>query len=966
DRRGSLPSDVAIWYWFDGDPVSLARSHSMIYAGGRMMHRLSQVHKSFHYRATGGDDQTMPWLRLEVVEPPRVTQAILQVHPPKYTGIAPYSAEVRVHGLVGSRVSVAAEVDKPIQSARLELSEPSRESLSAEIAEDGRRFLLRADAEPGWRLTESGTYRWALVDRDDQVVSWDTPAAIDVVADSPPQLAIESPRPDTSYTPGADIPFRLVVKDDLAIQNALLRVAGQQRVIFESATPPSAQPPETWPPHGHQQIVDGAVALKELADVVPGQSIKLQWVATDYMPQESLPVEVTIQIITLEEWMKRAERRQTTLLQQLHAALQLQRTVRTQTSSASVPRAVEAASAVDASVDTAPGSVAWPAIELGQQRVRGLLDEEQGALAIVQQLLGEHASNHVADLQLAGHLMELQQRLQRVVTEDLLPIERRLRSIVQQGNQQVGNAAAGGKGKSSEGADPPSTILAGQQRAILALEELVDQLSQWSGYRLLAQEVSDLASAQEELQLATRSLPTAARDLLALSADERGALHHLGDRQHQMASQLDRLQQRLERMRQELGNSNPLAAATMDEALRRLRDSGMSAEMRSAASQIQQNRIGVAAASQQNVLAGLRTLFETLSESADRDDGQLAEELRTAASRSRGLLQRQTHAADQAEATAGMSETERAAALAEIQRTEEEIGTGVHELERRLHQLRQSQAAQSLEESSSALSSAAAAAGRRDGTATTAAAREAARLLNEVSRKLAHDARMLDESRQQADRRLLMQQLHVLKAEQELLIQDTQRTGTDPAQSTEGNTRPSLAALATRQRQAADSAEAMAQRETSLPAVSQGLRSAARSMRRAETGLASGHADEVVTGLQHLAARRLQLLLDALSISDMPDDTPRDAPEGASPDAPTPENESPNRISREEILFLKSWQQEINRRTEELARAGTAEQPLASAQERELQELAQEQEQVASALEQLLSDAAGPEPEEER
>jgi hypothetical protein len=43
DENERLPADVTIWYWFDGDDQTAARAHRMVFAGGKMTHRLPGV-----------------------------------------------------------------------------------------------------------------------------------------------------------------------------------------------------------------------------------------------------------------------------------------------------------------------------------------------------------------------------------------------------------------------------------------------------------------------------------------------------------------------------------------------------------------------------------------------------------------------------------------------------------------------------------------------------------------------------------------------------------------------------------------------------------------------------------------------------------------------------------------------------------------------------------------------------------
>ena len=64
-----------------------------------MIARREKVSTSFDYRAEGGDDRRMPWMHVEVVEPPRIAALEIMLHPPAYTGWPVQSAERRIVAL---------------------------------------------------------------------------------------------------------------------------------------------------------------------------------------------------------------------------------------------------------------------------------------------------------------------------------------------------------------------------------------------------------------------------------------------------------------------------------------------------------------------------------------------------------------------------------------------------------------------------------------------------------------------------------------------------------------------------------------------------------------------------------------------------------------------------------------------------------------------------------------------------
>ncbi|MGE0609953.1 MAG: hypothetical protein AB7O62_22880, partial [Pirellulales bacterium] len=182
------------------------------------------VRRSFSYRATGGDDQSMVPTKLVVVEPPNLESLSLTVQPPAYTG---WPDEVfldkMLRALEGSRVAVSGQTTKKIASARLQIDEA--EPLDADIAEDGFGFSLPIrDGDGDFVVTQTGTYRVLLEDAEMPGVVGGKEARYEIrsVSDMPPTLAIEQPAANGYVTADADVPLKIAAKDDLAIRDVSL------------------------------------------------------------------------------------------------------------------------------------------------------------------------------------------------------------------------------------------------------------------------------------------------------------------------------------------------------------------------------------------------------------------------------------------------------------------------------------------------------------------------------------------------------------------------------------------------------------------------------------------------------------------------------------------------------------------------------------------------------------------------
>ena len=106
DTAGPLPDDVRIEYRMADRASRESTNEPMTRAGEAMLARRENIRQSFAFRAVGGDDHTMPWHWVEVVEPPRLEAFSVIAHPPAYTGLPSASAEGHLEVLAGSGLEV--------------------------------------------------------------------------------------------------------------------------------------------------------------------------------------------------------------------------------------------------------------------------------------------------------------------------------------------------------------------------------------------------------------------------------------------------------------------------------------------------------------------------------------------------------------------------------------------------------------------------------------------------------------------------------------------------------------------------------------------------------------------------------------------------------------------------------------------------------------------------------------------
>ncbi len=183
DSRGArLPGEVYIHYRFTG-PEGAAEEETAVMpqVGNAAIARRENVTRPFSYRVEGGDDNSMPWLPVEVLEQPAVKSLSIGLFPPPYTGWPPEKAENNIRALAGTRLKIEATATKPLQSAALCL-EGGRE-FTGRLSPDG---LLITFDDTALVVEKSASYWFRLADREGLVGGENDRWEITALADAPP------------------------------------------------------------------------------------------------------------------------------------------------------------------------------------------------------------------------------------------------------------------------------------------------------------------------------------------------------------------------------------------------------------------------------------------------------------------------------------------------------------------------------------------------------------------------------------------------------------------------------------------------------------------------------------------------------------------------------------------------------------------------------------------------------------
>ncbi len=965
DGNGRLPRTVEIHFWYEGDDRSEIKTKEMKFADGRMVHREENVRRSFRYRASGGDDDTMEWIPLEVIEPPQVESLEVQLHPPAYTGWPVETSGENVHAIEGTLLAATGRLTKPAVALALQTDgHETPTAVPVELSEDGLTFRLSYDSEPAWTVQQSGTYWFEATDPDGLRSSGDRRWNIRAVEDMPPTVSLEKPGSNTFVTSDAVVPISAFVKDDLAIHAIVLRFTcndstkpdqeGAEETVEAYRGPDSAPRVaesglRSEGERGESREFEHSWDLSTLQGLEPGQWIEFTIAASDYKPQESQSVPRRLTIISVDELEDRIAARQSYILGQLAEVLRVQRDTRSQTKS------LEIGLEVTKRLDKKDVSQLESA-ELNQRQVgRMLSDPKDGVQTQIEALLHELASNRVDNPEVHRRMTELLEAVELISRDHVPLIQRELTGARKVARAQLDSAEDPDAPSGDEADDALASSLSragsSQDQVITILERLLGELTEWDSYRRFAREISRIRQNEGEILQETEQarLDTLGKELRDLDSQERANLKRLTERQTELARRFDKIQSRMDKMRVGLQDADPLAAETLADAVDLARRAAIGGQMHESARQVNQNRVGQAAETQKDIVDSLQELIDTLANRREhelerrlRKMDEAADELKELRKKVKELQDKIDRAKDQPD------EQTRERELQRLSREQKELAEQAKRLARRLQRLQAERSASLLEEASSQLDAAGDASEQGEGESALEQAQKAESKLEEAERELEKEKRkaqqdLLDE---QMDR--LEQQIAGLVARQQSVIDTTLELDGLRVQQNGRLTRGQLASVgdvARQQRSLATDCAAMAERIAKAKSFVLALQGAMREMDRAAGGLDRGDTGESTQQSELAAHARLRQLQEALKRDDSQSGQPPGSknPGGDGPRAPPPD--AVQRLA--ELKLLKLMQLEINRRTIELEKIRRRKGMLTEEQVEVLRDLSVEQGRLA-------------------
>ena len=953
DKTGRLPDVVKMQVRYPTPTGTRTENRQLRPLAERLVFRLDNVRQSLAYRASGGDDDTMPWTELSVIEPPKVQSLDIAITPPRYTGLPTEKAGRIGKAIAGSSLAIRGRVDKPIRSARLRSETAAGTTLPAvSIAANQLSFQVPADGATPWLMEKSGAYWVELADESGLPTGRDTRFELQVLADSPPAISWETPADQTFVTPRALVPIRCLVKDDLAIRRVELRYlrpgtsdAGEQVVVLYQG-PDQAQPAGGMA-DGDSRTIDEHWDLTQLAGLQPGDVLAVRITAEDYKPQLATSVVRRLSIITDQELESRLGQRQTVVLGQLAEALRIERQAREQVGALQI-RLEEAAQLAESDLNHLQSG------QLNQRQVEKLMGNDptgvEGQLAA---LIEELSANRVEGQAVAARMHDLLAKVRDLNRRPLVEISQRLTEAHKALRGQIDGEAASGAG------DSLATAAARQDDVIAFLEGLLGTLTEWDSFSRLAREIGQIRSEQEQLAEETMTLKLAAIAAASPRADERTAARQLAQRELGLARRLDKIQSRMEEMLGRLQATDPLAAGTLADALDAARRLAIGGQMRDAASKLEQEQLGQSHQTQLVALDALKQLLDVLSSRRDVELARTIKSLRAAAGELAGMRARQQALQDELSGAASeQNPAERRRKLERLIKELEALTQQMQQLTRKLQRLTAPRAAEALARAAESDAAAGQAAGQGDADAAQQQARQAEPRLEEAHREIEQAIAQAEQELAQQQLAQMEQWIEGLLARQKNVIGDMQRLEDSRAKDGGELTAAQKATLrgtAAEQRLLADETEQLRLKMAEQSAFALALSGARQAMQRAAAQMERGRTDALAQEPAQAAATRLEQMLAALQPESGP---PPEAPPPESPPQPPPPSGQKDPFSSLAALkLLQLLQGEINRRTQALEAIRVREGKLSDEQLLELDGLAAEQGRLAEMVLNLIRES---------
>ena len=937
DRQGNMPRSVRVQYWFDGDRKSTIREELMIYEDGVVIHQLSSVTRSFQFRVLGGDDDSMPWRSVEVVEPPAVASFEVRVNPPVYTGWSASMVQPPMRVLEGSSIEIHGTTTIPVSvvKVRVETADVVA-AYSPELLDNGKTFVLTKEQEMPWNVEDSCAFWFELVGPDGMISGRGKRYEVEVWTHHAPRVSVRGLKSHEFVTPQALISFVADVQDAVAIHSVQLHVLRADQADSEETVLEMYRATEMIRSDSKESTLTASMSperreieyhwdLSDSSRLVPGDKLEFFVVAANPKPASGQSDRQRLTIISTDELLDRLAQRQRFIVNQIGDTLRQQRVARAQNEKLEIQiRDVGLLRGVD--FDSLR-SLNFVQSEVGHR----FHAEEDGFLVQVSSVIEELKRNRIDGSQIGFNLSRLRTSLTTVYHEHLEPIDEQLVIALQHLRIVKQESNASDRFQFPETSLPAALdgvrrglheVAQHQDQAITTLEALYDEFSNWNTYHQFAFDLRQLFHDQEQVSQQTEELRwrTISKKRVNVSAQERADYRKVSLEQNQLAHQLDRIQGRMDDVLNQVTANEDKVRHAIADALEIAVQTTLSNSMRDASRTIDVGQTGNALILQQQIEAHLEEMIQVLTHRGEHESKRLVKKLRQSANELAEVMRDQKELKKKiemlAESSNGLNRSKQLQHVTERMRV---LRREVERLSRKLERLQVQRAAGHLEEASSHLQDTAQANRElRLGDAATNA-RYTEKDLESAQRQLKASIRSAEQESIREEMVELEDQLKGLLDRQNRISADIRRLEEirqDQGSWTDGQ-RNSLASSIRNQRDVVDEIHVLADRLRDATVLHFALIRVGEPAGIVVTRLKREITDHITQESAEVAAARLsQLYRVVQEKEDRVDRAEEGAGEGDG--AGSGDSGGQSRVGIAELRLLKIMQDEVNLRTKEL------------------------------------------------
>jgi len=961
-------------------------------------------------RATGGDDQTMPWQDIRIANVPQLKSFVIRIDPPAHTGQA--STEVAsqtIRVLSGSGVFIRGDWTLPVQSASIDrwnvlkstsstmagadASKPTETSgnpearsnpeiqvnpaelAKLELQNQGSSFSLgsnrsafplaigssSSEAIPIYQSTELAI-RWKSIDGIEIVgPTW----TIQTIPDRIPTIELVKPVDEQPVTPSAMVPLEANVSDDLGLQSISLYwkfigsmgiEAGkdaEHELLWQRSESVLSSPDSSMTLNQKIEL-DWNIPETSTSQGVTGIAVWIE--AKDNADQSAQSKPITLRFTTPEQTLSELAQRQVDLRNKIEQALQQQREA-----ALPVTNGIEQIRQNDKLLQ--PDVDALQSAARNQKSLRSALTQDRNSVKESLESIAEQLNaNNLNESELYQENKALLDRLKELETAGLSTAQQSVTRASQLANDLTrADSPAESKQNLLEQLNQSS---ASQSRIMDNLQKMLDSLSRNESLRQSQRELMDVARKQRELTQRTEQLQRSS--LLAPNApDLNGERTRIEVAQSELARETERIQQQLRDDSQALRESSPELAETNAKLADQLDAASLSSKMREAKESVQQSDFDNAVQQQQRVMESLSSILDQTSQSTQPTLGQLEQAISRAQQALSDIASEQQALSDSIADRADNSQEKRdqqAASQADLRADTETMAEqlsawlGQNSLDDLLKAVEDQQSAESALQS-----------GEQE--QAEQAAQDAANRLNRTSD-------MLDEMKLEIQQENIADQLQQLRPLVDRLLNEETKLADDSKNSWEEVAPALKAALANREEIPADAQPTLEQtsrefaarqlvlrqllaRASSsvkmLPAFELVTEAILADMDQAIAGFERTQYTETALPAVEAATRRLKQLQDAIAESKANQDQPPENENAENQPEDDAATKAASRTPLASLKLLRSLQQDLLQETQELERnAQTTE--LTVIQQSRLNRLADLQQKLAEQVESLANE----------